>query len=62
MVHARMYTHKYEYVLIKIRILVTGWMHMDKKGKEFFLWILLVGKSQLSHLLSMFLEHITELL
>ena len=57
-----MYTHKYEDVLIKIRILVTGWMPMDKKGKEFSLWILLVGKSQLSHLLSMFLEHITKLL
>ena len=62
MVHARMYTYKYEEVLIKIRTLVTGWMNMEKKGKEFSLQILLVGKSQLSHLLAMFSERITKLI
>ena len=34
MVHARMYTHKYEDILIKIRTLVTGWMNMEKKRKS----------------------------
>ena len=62
MVHARMYTHKYEDILIKIRTLVTGWMNMEKKGKEFSLRSLLVGTSQLSHLLAMFSERITKLL